>query len=265
MSDRWSAAEDRLLRKLAPKCTSAQISSAMGNRTAIAVQLRASRLKIKLLRGFRYYTNTELARMRELAATHTAAEAAHLLNRPLSGLRQRALKAGIKFRTDDGIGRQATGKVSRGLKNRRAKPYSLVSPDGTHYRGRNVNHFVREHAHLFDKRDLIWKNLTCNAAIKLNRLRPGTSHSLRRWKGWSWDPKSQRADGRGHWPAGRSQSTLTAPERRAVIRRIRTAVALQSIRAVARTLGIDDRSVRRILNGTHQPSERIRTLAEEKL
>lgn len=73
--------------------------------------------------------------------------------------------------------------------------------------------------------------------------------------------KSQRADGLGHWPRGKSRSTLTAAERAAVIRKLRKAAEdLQSIRAVARTIAVSDRSIRRILSGEDQPTERIRDL-----
>lgn len=73
--------------------------------------------------------------------------------------------------------------------------------------------------------------------------------------------KSRRDDGRGHWPAGKYRSALTAAQRASVIRRIRKAVEqLESIRAVARTLGVSDRSVRRLLAGEDQPTERMREL-----
>jgi lambda repressor-like predicted transcriptional regulator len=73
--------------------------------------------------------------------------------------------------------------------------------------------------------------------------------------------KSQRADGLGHWPRGKARSTLTAAERAAVIRKLRKAVELQSIRSVARTLGLSDRAVRNVLSGQDQPTERIKALA----
>ena len=74
-------------------------------------------------------------------------------------------------------------------------------------------------------------------------------------------PRSARADGRGHWPAGKLRTTLTPPERRVVLGHLRAAVReLHSMRAVGRALGISDRSVRRALDGTDQPTERLRTL-----
>lgn len=78
--------------------------------------------------------------------------------------------------------------------------------------------------------------------------------------------KSKRKDGRGHWPAGKHRSTLTAAERATVIRKLRKAIKnLESIRAVSRTLGISDRSIRRILAGEDQPTERIRDLVQARL
>lgn len=77
--------------------------------------------------------------------------------------------------------------------------------------------------------------------------------------------KSSREDGRGHWPKGKSRSTLTAAERAFVLRRLRRAAKDFSIRQIARTLEVSDRSIRRILSGEDQPSERIRDLVKGRL
>lgn len=78
--------------------------------------------------------------------------------------------------------------------------------------------------------------------------------------------KSERADGLGHWPAGKARSTLTAAERASVIRKLRkAALDLKSVRAVARTLGVSDRSIRRIFSGEDQPTARIRGLVQQRL
>lgn len=69
--------------------------------------------------------------------------------------------------------------------------------------------------------------------------------------------RSSRRDGRGHWPRGKSRSTLTVAQRAAVIRKLRRAAEEQSFRQIARTLGVSDRSIRRILAGEDQPSERM--------
>jgi len=78
--------------------------------------------------------------------------------------------------------------------------------------------------------------------------------------------KSKRADGLGHWPAGKARSTLTLPERARVIRKLRKAtVDLESVRAVARTLEISDRQIRRIFAGEQQPTEWLRDLVDARL
>lgn len=77
--------------------------------------------------------------------------------------------------------------------------------------------------------------------------------------------RSSRADGRGHWPRGKERSTLTAYQRAAVLRRLHKAAEDQSIRAIARTLGVSDRSIRRLFSGEDQPTERIRGLVRARL
>lgn len=72
--------------------------------------------------------------------------------------------------------------------------------------------------------------------------------------------KSQRADGFGHWPKGKARSTLSAAARAAVIRRLRKANETESVRGMARAMDISDRSLRRILSGEDQPTERIQNL-----
>jgi hypothetical protein len=77
---------------------------------------------------------------------------------------------------------------------------------------------------------------------------------------------SKRQDGRGHWPAGKPRSTLTAAERAAVVAKLRKGVdAYQSIRGVARVLEVSDRSIRRILEGEAQPGERLQSLVKARL
>lgn len=72
--------------------------------------------------------------------------------------------------------------------------------------------------------------------------------------------KSKRDDKRGHWPAGKSRSTLTAAERARVLRKLRKVAETESIRSIARTLDVSDRSIRRLFSGEDQPTERIRDL-----
>lgn len=74
----------------------------------------------------------------------------------------------------------------------------------------------------------------------------------------SVERKSRRADGLGHWPAGKHRSPLSAAERAQVIRRLRKLVdAQESMRGAARVLGVSDRLVRRVLSGEQQPGEKL--------
>ena len=257
MGSVWSKSEDDLLRKLAPNTTLAEAAVSL-NRTRNAVRARASKLEIRF-RSPLWYTEDEWAKIRALAPRHTVAEAAVVLNRLPDTLRQRASAAGIKFRKQDRRGIELNGRMAKGPNNPLARPYSLLSPEGTHYRGKNILQFVREHPDLFDKGDVDWTNGGCHAAKKLRSLRPGLQHSRKTWKGWTWGPR-RRQDGRGHWPRGTPRSTLTVAKRATVTRKLRRLAEKQSIREIARLLGVSDRSIRRILKGDHQPSPRMYTL-----
>ncbi len=74
-----------------------------------------------------------------------------------------------------------------------AKEWTLVAPHGQRYVFRNLKKFVREHAHLFDAEDVIWKEpegkpnqAWCRAFQALSRLRPTCSKLLPEWNGWRW-------------------------------------------------------------------------------
>lgn len=60
--------------------------------------------------------------------------------------------------------------------------------------------------------------------------------------------------GNGGWPKGRTRSTLTASERARCIRKLRKLRETESLRAIARTIGVTDKTLRRILAGERQPS-----------
>lgn len=74
--------------------------------------------------------------------------------------------------------------------------------------------------------------------------------------------RSKRSDRRGHWPKGKPQSTLSIANRAMVVRELRRACVTQSKRSVALKLGVSDRSVRRILAGEDQPSQRLYDLVK---
>lgn len=63
--------------------------------------------------------------------------------------------------------------------------------------------------------------------------------------------KSERPDGRGHWPADTPRSDL----RPGVMAALRAARTTMSYRAIGVRLGTDGRTVHRWLSGLWQPSE----------
>lgn len=77
--------------------------------------------------------------------------------------------------------------------------------------------------------------------------------------------KSIRKDHRGHWERGKPRSTLTASQIAAVLRKLNRALQDQSAIQVAKTAGISDTQVRRIVRGQDLPSERTYELVMERL
>src|SRR5690242_7125100 len=54
-----------------------------------------------------------------------------------------------------------------------AREWSLISPDGTVYRFKNLSLFIRQHAQLFDPADVaVNRRGTCNVNVYLGKLRP---------------------------------------------------------------------------------------------
>lgn len=74
-----------------------------------------------------------------------------------------------------------------------------------------------------------------------------------------------RSKHRGHWPAGKPRSPLTAVQVETVLRKLNRALAEQSMCEVARTLGIADTQIARIVRGRNLPSERTYLLVNERL
>ena len=76
------------------------------------------------------------------------------------------------------------------------------------------------------------------------------------------NPKSQRSDGRGHWPSGRRRHSVDAKRLDAAMAGLRTLLATRrrwgavSARALAAHLGVSDRTVRRWLSGEDHPDGR---------
>jgi Helix-turn-helix len=79
------------------------------------------------------------------------------------------------------------------------------------------------------------------------------------------DLKSKRTDGRGHWARGKPRSTVTAARAAAVLRRLNKALEDSSRKQVAKTLGISDTQVGRIVRGHDMPSERTAALVMGRL
>jgi hypothetical protein len=139
------------------------------------------------------------------------------------------------------------------------KSYALISPNGKEFRGYNLCEFVRDHAHLFATADLAWHGNGCAAIRGLNALRPTLSKpaSWRRsksWKGWRWAKnkplKSARSDGRGHWPAGRSRSSIPASRQEKLRAYLRQMIADGLSRhEIARRCKVSEKTVRRWLAG----------------
>lgn len=78
----------------------------------------------------------------------------------------------------------------RGESNAHAKSWVLVSPSDNVYHVKNLHHFVRTNAHLFDAADAKWRRTGgkrgtggeyCNATAGLSNVRQGKSSA---WKGW---------------------------------------------------------------------------------
>lgn len=67
--------------------------------------------------------------------------------------------------------------------------------------------------------------------------------------------KSKRKDHRGHWPAGKPRTTLTAAQIATVLRKLNRALEDQSMIQVGKVIGISDTQVRRIVTGHNLPSE----------
>lgn len=77
--------------------------------------------------------------------------------------------------------------------------------------------------------------------------------------------KSQREDGRGHWARGKQRTTLNPVQIAACLRKLHKALEEQSMRGVAKTLGISDTQVGRIVRGEDLPSEATYELVRERL
>ena len=81
-------------------------------------------------------------------------------------------------------------RAGRHPDNANAKEWRLVAPDGSIYTVRNLHHFIREHADLFDADAVAWRRTSgkrggggeyCKASAGLQNIKAGKSSE---WRGW---------------------------------------------------------------------------------
>lgn len=79
--------------------------------------------------------------------------------------------------------------------------------------------------------------------------------------------QSARADGRGHWPAGKPRSSVDARTRQRLLRAIRRANERDglSLKSIARTIEVNDRTLRRWLAEEDHPSPELAQAALSRL
>lgn len=84
---------------------------------------------------------------------------------------------------------QVAASTAKAVSNKAAVRFKFRDPDGKIWEGRNISHFVREHAHLFDPPDARWRPagkqrglFYCTALSGLLQLH---RHSIQTWKGWT--------------------------------------------------------------------------------
>ena len=87
-------------------------------------------------------------------------------------------------------GREQTSlATAKGPEHVCAIEFSLCTPDGQVFHGRNVRDFVRTHSFLFDPADVIWKSIgrdaTCRASKGLSNLFGASKFVRYSWKGWT--------------------------------------------------------------------------------
>ncbi len=183
---RWTALEDDRLKQLAPHHSAPKIAESMPGRTRHAVENRAKKLKIRL-REDRRFTAEDLAMMRALAPDHTAKEVAAALGRKQESILNRAHKERLRLKLPESY---RAGRP-KGPKHKLSKPYDLIAPDGTHYQGRNLRHFVRENPQLFGLAragtgDPGQAFVRSRISARLYALRPGNVRVRHSWHGWRW-------------------------------------------------------------------------------
>jgi hypothetical protein len=88
--------------------------------------------------------------------------------------------------------------TSKGEKHQKAGVWHLKSPNNVSYSFKNLEHFIRSHAHLFHPDDIVRKlkknggSFWCRAGMGLNSLSPRCKNPKGSWKGWRIDSQQER-------------------------------------------------------------------------
>lgn len=121
----------------------------------------------------------------------------------LAARKPEAVAKSAKTRSEIMSGRpqRMDGRSAAAEHNSRSKTYTVLTPDRVHLTFTNLNHFVRENAHLFNPEDVIWKpplsNPWCRASRGLyNLFKEKKPDSI--WKGWKAVSKSSTTTSQDH-------------------------------------------------------------------
>lgn len=194
----WLPHQDSVLREKYPTRTIATLAELIGCTTS-QVAGRVAKLGLQKPTGCmlvgRKQSSEQIekkrAAMRALVAegrltppSETAIEAMLKAARQPEVVAKRARRAGDTMR---GIPQPMGGLTAKAEHNAHAKLFSVFSPDGNLFSFRNLNHFVREHPHLFAPQDVVWKGKDSNPWCRANRGLASLfkSRPRRQWKGWS--------------------------------------------------------------------------------
>jgi hypothetical protein len=77
------------------------------------------------------------------------------------------------------------GPSARGPGHWKSKYWRLRTPAGVVLEGRNLNHLIRENAHLFAPEDIRWEKSRCRASAGLAQLFQQRPNGPTSWKGWT--------------------------------------------------------------------------------
>ena len=87
-------------------------------------------------------------------------------------------------------GHRTNPRTASTPENYRAREWSFSAPDGTVYRFKNLNLFIREHRELFPPELLTERRETPAVASRLSALAPWRREKMKKksisWRGWRW-------------------------------------------------------------------------------